>query len=96
MSYSIKYNNLDKSESIDSFIGRKVTKLTKFTWVEDIKFELTKNENSLFICKIIAFVPKHGEIRCETKNSDILTTITDSIQKAVDILVDIKEKRTSH
>jgi ribosome-associated translation inhibitor RaiA len=96
MSYTIKYNNLDKSDSIDLFIEKKVSKITKFSWVEDIKFELSKNEINLFVCKISAFIPKHGDIRCETTNSDILVSITDSIQKTVDLLVTIKEKRTSH
>ena len=40
MSYTIKYNNLDKSDSIDLFIEKKVSKITKFSWVEDIKFEI--------------------------------------------------------
>ena len=96
MSYTIKYNNLDKSESLDLFIEKKVNKITKFSWVEDIKFELSKNEINLFVCKISAFVPKHGDVRSESTNSDILVSITDSIQKMVDLLVTIKEKRISH
>ncbi|MGL4950849.1 MAG: ribosome hibernation-promoting factor, HPF/YfiA family [Mycoplasma sp.] len=98
MKLNIRYKDMDKPLGIDEFVEKKVSKLSKFTWIhEDVKVDLTKFDKGVAFKALIHVIPNHGNTLVgEAEANDLKAAIDLAMDKLNSQIVKYKETHFNH
>lgn len=92
MNLNIRWKSMDRSKSVEDFLTEKLSKVFDFQFVnDDIKVEFVHYpKEKKFKTRLLLQIHRRNSIHSEAYESDILTSINNSISKAISQLRQIK------
>lgn len=98
MNLNIRWKSIDKSQAVQNHLEEKLAKVFEFQFVEDdvkVEFVHYPKEHE-YKTRISLQIHGSSSIHSEASSKDILTSINESIEKAIDQLRRLKTKYNSN